>query len=110
MSFTTTRTNRTREQHLTRAGALAAAAFLIAVPGLFFVRDAVLALSIIRTDAAANVLWTLWSLPILTLGIASALAFVGAARSAPASRRTPAPPAAAARRRIVPPPRTAAFT
>ncbi|MFM9959407.1 MAG: hypothetical protein ACKVZJ_15225 [Phycisphaerales bacterium] len=86
MTFTTSRTNLSRERHLTRAAVLAALCLLLAVPGAVFVHDAVLAMPFIRTDGAANAVWTLWCLPVLWLGASATLSLLAGLRSAPSHR------------------------
>lgn len=92
---TSTRTNQSREQHLARAAALAGLTAALAAPGLFFTPEIVLASTFIRTDAAATVVWTLWSLPVVCLGAACAASLLAGARAARAtdSRNTLAGPA-----------------
>lgn len=103
MTFTTSRSNLTREQHLARTAASALPLALLALAGVFM-KDAVLMMQIIRTDAAASVVWTLWAVPVVMLACAATTSVIAAMRAAPRYRAKPA------RSRPVSMPRTAAFS
>ncbi len=66
MTITTSRTNHTREQLLARAAAAGLPLAVLALGGVFM-KDAVLAMPMVRTDGAAAVVWTLWAVPVVML-------------------------------------------
>lgn len=90
MSYTTSRTNLTREQHLRRAAASGIPLALLGIVGSAFMTEIVLAMHIIRTDAAAAVVWTLWAMPIIMLAASVTMSALAAWRSAPTYRRSAA--------------------
>ncbi len=90
MAYTTSRTNLSRQQHLRQAAAAGLPLALLAVAGGVFMKDAVLAMQVIRSDAAAAVVWTLWAVPVIMLTGSVTMSLLAAWRSAPAMRRTAA--------------------
>jgi hypothetical protein len=104
MTITTSRTNLSREQHLARAATAAFPLALLALAGVFM-KEAVLAMPMVRTDAAAAVVWTLWAIPVVMFTGAVLASVLSALRAAPKWRaRAPRPSATLAA------PRTAAFS
>jgi hypothetical protein len=93
MVYTTSRTNLSREQHTLRAAAAGVPLALLGIVGGVFMKDVVLAMQVIRSDAAAAVVWTLWAVPVIMLTGSVTMSLLAAWRSAPVHRRSAATPA-----------------
>lgn len=93
MNHTNSPTNLSREQHLLRAAAAGIPLALLGIVGGVFMKEVVLAMPFVRTDAAAAVVWTLWAVPVIMFTGSMTMSVLAAWRSKPADRPLRAAPA-----------------